>query len=367
MPTRTCDTNRGAGGVVGGRSRRLVRVIARWVARGRVVALGLALGLVAAGGTPGAGRPARRPAPTGAPAHASFEPVPTLTLPVTSSPALQATLAPIEAGQAPTEPFSVQRRQITVTRDGRPLRTLLLHPAATFRDGRWDLPAATFPLVLFSHGLRGSPALYEQSLRTIAAAGFVVAAPEYPYTSADATEYNPVDLVNQPADASAVITAVLALNTSADDPLAGHLDPARVAAIGHSAGGYTTMGLLANFRDSRLRAAVVLAGGSLGGAFVDPALPVLFVHGDDDAVVPYGHGRAAYDLVPWPKAFLTVIDGGHADFLNRGTQAATAVSATVVDFLRATLYGDADALARIPAEAAIDTVTRFESTLAEPR
>src|SRR5690606_26993196 len=105
----------------------------------------------------------------------------------------------------------------------------------------------------------------------------------------------------------------------------------------HSAGGYTTMGLLANFRDPRLRAAVVLAGASLGGSYVGPAVPVLFVHGDADAVVPYDRGRAAYEQVPWPKAFLTIIDGGHADFLDRDSRAADAVTATVTDFLRAML------------------------------
>ena len=333
----------------------------------RVALVGL-VAMLAGGCAPGAGLP-EAPAPVAATATpgATFEPVPTLTVAPTGEPAAAVvTLPPIEPGPAPTQRFAVDRREISVIRDGRPLRTVILHPAATYTGGRWEIPG-TFPLVLFSHGLRGSPEIYEESLRTIAAAGFVVAAPEYPFTSADAAEYNPVDLVNQPADASAVITAVLGLNSTGDDRLAGHLDPARVSAMGHSAGGYTTMGLLAGARDHRLRSAVVLAGASLGGSYAEPALPVLFVHGAADPVVPYDNGRAAYDQVPWPKAFLTVIDGGHSDFLYRNSPAARAVTATVLDFLRATLYGDPEALARIPIGAAIDTVTLFESTLGESR
>jgi pimeloyl-ACP methyl ester carboxylesterase len=101
----------------------------------------------------------------------------------------------------------------------------------------------------------------------------------------------------------------------------------------------------------------------LGGTFVDPAVPVLFVHGDADPDVSYDRGRAAYAQVPWPKAFLTVIGAGHNDYLNRSSPAAEAVTATVLDFLRGTLYGDGSALARIPTEAAVDSVTLFESTL----
>ncbi|MBX6749972.1 MAG: chlorophyllase [Micromonosporaceae bacterium] len=333
----------------------------------RVVGAALALAslVLTASCAPVAGTPVSATttaAPSGEPVPTITDAAPAPTIAVTGTAPAATALPPIEAGPAPAERFTVQRREITVTRDGRSLRTVIYYPT-TSGDGRGETPASGFPLVLFSHGLRGSPEDYEPSLRDVAAAGFVIAAPAYPYTSEDAKEYNPVDLVNQPADASAVITAVLTLNTTAGDPLAGRLDPNRIAAMGHSAGGYTTMGLLAGFRDPRLRAAVVLAGASLGGSYADPAVPVLFVHGDADSVVPYTHGRAAYDYLPWPKAFLTVIGGGHTDFLDRDSRAAAAVTATVVDFLRAMLYGDIVALARIPGEATVDTVTRFESAL----
>ena len=212
-------------------------------------------------------------------------------------------------------------RSRTCTRGDRPLRTVVWYPPAGIigSSGPQPVAAGVFAVVLFSHGLRSSPEAYAHIARRFAAAGFVVAAPEYPYTSSTASSYNPADLINQPADASAVITALLALNTTPGDPLAGHLDPARVAAAGHSGGAFTTVGMLAGARDYRLRAAIVLAGGSLGGAFHGPPVPVLFVHGDQDPVVSYSIGQAAFDRAPWPKAFLTVRNGDHGSYLHAST------------------------------------------------
>jgi dienelactone hydrolase len=220
-----------------------------------------------------------------------------------------------------------------------------------------------FPLVLFSHGLTSSPEAYQGVANRIAAAGFVVVAPAYPFTNSAADPYNPADLINQPADASAVITALLALAATPADPLAGHIDASRVGVAGHSAGAYTTVGLLSGARDNRVRAAVVIAGGSLGGAFIGPAASVLFIHGDKDPVVSYPIGQATYELVPWPKAFLTVVDGDHGSYLYVPTPAAGAVWPTLLDFLRWTLYGDAAAKARMSLEATVNGATEFESAL----
>jgi dienelactone hydrolase len=289
-------------------------------------------------------------------------PPPTVSGPV---PVVSSTFAPLPPLPLPERPYSVARRFIDAQHDDRPLRTMVLFPAGDFVDGAFDVAEGRFPLILFSHGLQGAPEFYESSLTRIAEAGFVVVAPTYPHTSAAAEEYDPLDVLNQPADASAVITAVLALAQDPADRLAGHLDPDRIAAMGHSAGGYTTAGLLSGDRDERIRAGVILAGSALRGAFDGPAAAVLFVHGEDDTVVPYDYGRATYGLVPWPKAFLTVVGGGHAEYLSGGP-ANAAVSQTVLDFLRATLYGDPGALQRIPADATAGGVTRFESTIIFP-
>jgi fermentation-respiration switch protein FrsA (DUF1100 family) len=235
---------------------------------------------------------------------------------------------------------------------------------ATGSGGSQAAPVAgAYPLVLFSHGLTAAPETYQRITTRIAAAGFIVAAPAYPHTNGGSSSYNPADIINQPADGAAVITGVLALNGMPGDPLSGHIDPARIAAVGHSAGAYTTVGMLSGGRDDRLRAAIVIAGGSLGGSFHGPVAPVLFIHGDQDPIVTYSIGRSVYGMVPWPKAFLTVTGGDHTSYLFASGAAAIAVSTSMLEFLRWTLYNDGPARSRLAVGAAVAGATTFETGL----
>ncbi|HLL68595.1 MAG TPA: hypothetical protein VK453_23195 [Micromonosporaceae bacterium] len=257
-------------------------------------------------------------------------------------------------GAAPARAYPVGVRQLALSRGAqRPLSTTVWYPA-TGRAGSGApnvvadaAPAAgRFPVVLFSHGLTGYPEAYEGFTSRLAAAGFVVAAPAYPFTKRGAPSFNPVDVLNQPADAWHVIGEVLKLDTRTGDPLAGHLDQDRVGAAGHSAGGYTTAGMLSARRGAPLAAAVIIAGGAVGG-FGGPSTPALFIHGDRDPTVEYANGRAAYDALPWPKAFLTLANGGHWEFLAPGAVGFDATTRTATDFLRWSLYGDAAAKGRV--------------------
>ena len=230
-----------------------------------------------------------------------------------------------------------------------------------------NAPAASgrFPLVLFSHGLQAKPESYASITTTWAAAGFIVAAPAYPFTNGDSgDQFNAGDIVNQPANATAVITAVLTLDTTSGDLLAGHIDASRVAAGGHSAGGYTTVGELSgSTRDTRLSAGIVLSGGSLGSALSGPTTKLLFVHGDMDTTVPIASGRAVYNSTTWPKAFMTIIGGDHLSPVFNAGSASQASQVTMLDFLRWALYGDGAAKARLPGDATIAGKTSFESSL----
>jgi len=255
------------------------------------------------------------------------------------------------AGKAPTGSFATGVRTLPLNRDGdRPLPVTIWYPAA--RAG--GAPAqGRFPVVLFSHGLTGIPADYQRLLARWAAAGFVVAAPAYPHTRRGAARFDVADVLNQPTDASFVLTAVLALDTAGGDPLRGRIDTSRVAAAGHSAGGVTTVGLF-TYRDMRLDAGVVLAGSALGVGtrYAGPAVPMLFIHGGRDEVVEYASGKAAYDAVPWPKAMLTLPEGDHGRALQRpGDPTFQLVSDATVEFLRWSLYGDPAARRRLPAAA----------------
>lgn len=250
---------------------------------------------------------------------------------------------PAPPGDAPTERYAVATRTLDLERDGRSLPTTIWHPKGN--DGE-------FPVVIFSHGLGGKPADYEDLLVKWAAAGFVVVAPAYPNTTAGSRQ-NPLDVLNQPADAAYVLTEVLKLNDADGDRFAGRLRTDRIAAAGHSAGGITTIGEFTRGRDKRLDAGIVLAGSTLGvgTGFSGKETPMLFVHGALDQVVPYSSGKSAFDAVPWPKAMLTLPQGDHVGALSEG-DSLTVVAGTTVEFLRWALYGDTDAKARIPAAAA---------------
>lgn len=282
--------------------------------------------------------PAAQPAGTAAPPSAAATPTPAHS----AIPAGSATPA---TGTAPSERFAVKVRKLQFSRGGdRPLPTTIWYPAGG--DG-------PFPVIVFSHGLGSQPSDYSDLLTRWARAGFVVAAPAYPHTSAGVADFDVIDLINQPDDASYVLTRVLALDQKDGDPLRGRLDVDHVAAAGHSGGGITTLGLLTGDRDDRLAAAVVLSGRQvLPAPFTGPAAPVLFVHGKLDTTVRYAEGLAAFNAVPWPRAMLTVPDGGHAPTSGKDLDL---VAAATIDFWRWSLYGDATARQRLERRPNLDS------------
>jgi dienelactone hydrolase len=263
--------------------------------------------------------------------------------------------APADKPAASTHPtFPVGLRVLRLSRGPvRPLPTLLFYPAAPWTlagaGSPVDQPAAgRFPLVVFSHGLRGSPERYQAALTGWAAAGFVVVAPTFPHTSQYATDFRRSDIARQPDDVRYVLAQVRRLDATPGDPLAGHIDTTRVAAIGHSAGGYTTMGLFTAGHDPSLKAGVVMAGWLAPGAFAGPPATMLFLQGTADPIVPEALSRVAYDRVPWSKAYLLLRRNSHATYLQPGQIGYDLMESTVIDFLRWTLQGDRAARARLP-------------------
>ncbi|MFJ6198290.1 alpha/beta hydrolase family protein [Micromonospora sp. NPDC092111] len=263
------------------------------------------------------------------------------------------------AQHAPARLHPVGVRTLTIDPTGpRPLPVTLWYPTEAGR-----VAPGRFPVVVYSHGLRSLPGLHAGLTTRWAAAGFVVAAPTYPRTNLRARHFTRADVRNQPADGWRLIRHLVRLDARTGDPLAGHLDVGRVAAAGHSAGGFTTAGMFTSGRSARLRSGIVIAGGGLAGAFAGPAAPLLFVHGTADPVVPLAVGRAAYQRATDPKAFLSVLGQGHGEYLTPGRPGFDQVLATTTDFLRWTLYDDPDAARRIRADAARPGVTALDDRL----
>ena len=242
---------------------------------------------------------------------------------------------------------------------GRTLPTTIWYPAPPARG--------PFPLILFSHGLLGLPSDYEAIATRWSGAGFVVVAPTYPLTSRASPQVQPLDVPNQPADASFVLTSVLRLAERPSDPLHGMLDSSRVVAAGHSAGAITTVGLFtACCRDARLVAGIVLAGNSLGftNQFAGRPVPMLFEQSDDDPLVPYWTGRLLWEGLPWPKSFVTLQGQGHIDpYLVPTSPGFAVVAATTTDFLRWSVSGDQTARNDLRRHATVPDLAHLDDQL----
>ncbi len=186
-----------------------------------------------------------------------------------------------------------------------------------------------------------------------------MAAPAFPKTARGSSALDINDLAKQPADVSAVITAVLALDTKDGDPPTGRVDSTKIAAGGHSLGGMTTVGLFSSYaRDTRIKTGIVMAGSArtVGTDYPDPAPSMLFVHGELDRVVYPADGRAAYDPFPGKKAWLRLEAGDHlGPYIGTDYELTLSVTQTSLDYLRWALHGDEPSLKRFNATVDIES------------
>ncbi len=193
----------------------------------------------------------------------------------------------------------------------RTLVTTIWYPEAGAGPG--SRPGGPYPLIVFAHGLGGSPEGYRPLLTAWAAAGYVVAAPLFPLSSSQ-TPGGPDggDIGNQPGDMSFVIDRILHASAAGDGPLSGLVDPDEIGAAGHSNGAITTLGVVADSccRDPRVKAAVVMAGATEGlgrGHYeLADAPPLLVVSDRHDGLVPYSDAVSVFDQARGPKALLTL-------------------------------------------------------------
>lgn len=289
---------------------------------------------------------------------ASAEPASTSVPPVSvvegSAPTTPAPPGTVSVGVRPYRVTVNQRDFLDTSRamphhgaQGRSLHVTIRYPV---------LPTPSpVPLIVFAHGYNQSTSQYATLLDHIAAAGYVVAAPEFPGTSSAATTTpDPADLLNQPGDLSFLITQLLA-----DNQLPLPLDAAQVAVVGHSDGGLTATALAYNnsYRDMRIKAAVVMTGGTIkfpGELFPPDSPPGLAIHGTADTTNSFSASIAVFSGIPatTDRFLLSVIGGTHLTPFTTDPQ-ATEISQVVVDFLDLELRGDADDRQRLTVDATI--------------
>jgi predicted dienelactone hydrolase len=188
----------------------------------------------------------------------------------------------------------------------RPLECVVRYPAVGRRRA----------LIVFGHGYALTPATYDRLLDAWTRAGYVVAAPVFPLETASAPGGpDRSDLVNEPRDVSFVIGALLALNASPKSALAGRIDPSRIAVAGHSDGGVVSLAVAydSRFRDSRIRAAIVLSGALLPGmgSFPRRGPPLLAVQGTADVFNVPATTASFFALARRPKFLLWLLGASH--------------------------------------------------------
>jgi dienelactone hydrolase len=261
------------------------------------------------------------------------------------------------------------------TSEPRTLYTEVRYPALGAPGGS-DLPDAPsaradgpFPLIVFGHGFDVTPALYAHLLQSWARAGYVVAAPVFPLENADAPGGpDESDLINQPTDMHFVISRMLAASAGSG-PLAGLIDPKRIAVAGQSDGGDTALAVAYDptFRDSRVSAAVILSGAEIPGAggfaFPPGGPPLLATQGTADTVNPPSATNAFFDAARRPKYLLSLIGAEHLPPYSDQQPQLSIVERVSIAFLDGYLEHKPAALARLQS---VGTVPGVASMTAGP-
>jgi predicted dienelactone hydrolase len=347
------------------RRRRLVAAVALIVLVAAGVGAWLALRDSSDDATVTAGSRESSPSTTAAPPTTTVPPTTTTSAPAGPPFAVGVTRLTVEdttrgtVARGPTPESSTRVLPLTV------------HYPATGAPGSAvveNAPAATgtFPLVVFAHGYAITAGAYDPLTADLAAGGFIVVAPDFPISSlVFPGPASQLDMANQAHDISFIID-VFQNGTAVPGVLQGHLAPGKVAVTGHSDGGATVSAVSGNSccLDPRIGASASLAGDQ-GGVFPGEwfqanASPQLFMHGTADPEVPFAYSQKLYDDTVAPKMFVSVTDAVHLEPFVTGPQRPTIV-ALILDFFRANIQNDAEARARIPADANVEGVLKLEA------
>ena len=155
------------------------------------------------------------------------------------------------------------------------LRTEIWYPAIKRAQKLVPDPARkTYPLIVFSPGFDLAVNAYSSLLGQWASAGFMVAAPGYPYTSPPAP-LDEADILNHPAELRSVIADLTNGPQRTGAALSGLANKSEVGIAGQSDGGDVSLATADNTccYDSTVKAVAVLSGAELssfGGTYFGP-------------------------------------------------------------------------------------------------
>jgi len=234
---------------------------------------------------------------------------------------------------------------VTVWYPARGATTAMPTPDARPATGR-------FPLIVWAHGNSARGSAPPPVVPMWASYGYVVVAPDFPVSSRARTILDATaDWGAQPADVRFVLDRMLSPGT--DDPLRAHVDRRHVGLAGHSLGAITVLAeAYGPDPDARVGAVISLSGIPLlpGTDVASRPTPLLLIHADNDATVPYGSSTDMFAAASGPHALVTVVGGNHSTFLySAGPETAKVVATATLAFWDRYLRGDRAAPDRITA------------------
>ena len=180
------------------------------------------------------------------------------------------------------------------------------------------LPASLhgpYPLVLFSHGFAGYRDQSTSLTTHLATWGFVVAAPDMLSRGlASVFGQKPAHPMTDVEVLRATVDLMRAEDRRAGGALQGLIDTAKLAVMGHSAGGFDAIQFGA--QPDVVTYISLAAGGKddAGDNIMPPNKPALYMVGADDAVVPAADVAATYGVAPAPKRSVVIGQSGHLVF-----------------------------------------------------
>ena len=179
-----------------------------------------------------------------------------------------------------------------------------------------DTADGPYPLIVFSQGFDLAVSAYSSLLGHWASAGFMVAAPTYPYTSPSAP-LDEADILNHPGELRSVISDLTNGVHHTGSALSSLANQKEIGIAGQSDGGDVTLTTAYNTccYDPAVKAVAVLSGAELssfGGAyFTGPQAPLLVAQGTSDTINPPGCSAQLYDNAKGSKWYLNLLGAGH--------------------------------------------------------
>ncbi len=309
--------------------------------------------LLARAQTGGSGTP-------GAPQTSSTTQAPSTTTP-----------SPVPVGTYQVQSTAIQLEEPVSSGGTRSLPTTVWFPANSGAGSLSpDRSHGPYPLLVFSQGYETPVDEYQGLIVDWASAGFVVAAPTYPFTDPETADES--DIVNHPADLQFVITSILDESGQTRTLLSGLINSNAIGLTGQSDGGDVTLAVAANSccRDARVKAAAVLSGAELssfGGTYFSGSdVPLLVVQGSADTVNPSSCSAQIYNQAPSPKYYLDLLGAGHLQpYIDAGPEESIVAKVTS-DFFDAELYGDAIGLSSMQKDGDVSGMAQLSDGASAP-